>query len=121
MRHMHIVDPKLQRLPILEGQRINRWIWGQTVLIVVGAVLLALLFPPPMFMTMLSAVLVVLGFSIAANSYFRREPQAVAAATHWDQAGMLLFIGFAVAMLSEPADFIAYMEHGKTARPEGTQ
>ena len=115
MRIIHVA-PEFPRLPTHEANRINRRIGLETVAAIIGAVALASFFPQPLFMPMLSAMLVVLGFSIAAISCLRREPQAVAAATHWDQAGMLLFIGFAVAMLSEPAELLAYMEEAKSKK-----
>lgn len=112
MRVLHMPS-KLHRLPGVETARINRWISVETGLVIVGAVLLASLCPPPLFMIMLSVLLLVPGFAIAFISYLRREPREVAVLTHWDQAGFLVFLGFAVALLSEPADFINYLEEAK--------
>ena len=103
----------LPRPSTIEADRINRWIWVETVLVIAGAVLLASFCPLPLFMIMLSVLLLIPGFGIALISYLRNEPREVAVLTHWDQAGILVFLGFAVALLSEPAEFLTYLEEAK--------
>ncbi len=95
------MNSKLPRMPAIEAERINRWISGETVLVIACAVLIASLFPAPLFMIMFSVILLIPGFGIALVSYIQREPREVAVLTHWDQAGILVFLGFAAALLSE--------------------
>ena len=84
--------------------------------IIVLSVLAAWQFPEPLRLIMLGSILVTVGFGSALIALLRREPREVTHMSLWDQAGLLVFLGFAAALLSDSADWIAYLDGMKSER-----
>ena len=84
--------------------------------IIVLSVLVACLFPQPLRVIMLGSILVTVGFGSALIALLRREPRDVPHFSLWDQAGILVFFGFAAALLSDSAEWVAYLDGLKSER-----
>ena len=115
MRHSHTAFrpscPSLRR-----PKRTSLPVKFATGVIIVLSVLGACLFPSPLRLIMLGNILVTLGFGSAIIALMRREPRDVPHMSLWDQAGILVFIGFAAALLSDSAEWIAYLDGFKSER-----
>ena len=92
------------------ARRDNQRIAINTLLVLAATIVGAAHVPGPLFLPALSVLLLVCGFAIALAALIRREPQEARSLTHWDQAGFLLFVGFAASMLSDPGEVIAYFD-----------
>ena len=92
------------------ARRDNQRIAINTLLVLAATIVGAAHVPGPLFLPALSVLLLVCGFAIVLYAFIRREAQEVPTLTHWDQAGFLLFVGFAASMLSDPGEMIAYFD-----------
>ena len=84
--------------------------------IIALSVLVAWQFPEPLRLIMLGSLLVAVGFGSAIVALLRREPRDAPHISLWDQAGILVFLGFAAALLSDSAEWIAYLDGMKSER-----
>ena len=51
---------------------------------------------------MVSVILVLSGYAIAAYSWFRSERRDTGGFTRWDHAGLVVFAGFIAALIGAP-------------------
>ena len=96
------------------GHHENRWSghWREidTTLKFAVAVALASFSPQPLFLPVLSLMLLIIGFWTAGASLWRGEVRDVPRYTRWDEAGLLVFVGFAAAIVCEPMDAVRYLD-----------
>ncbi|MFM9850361.1 MAG: hypothetical protein ACKVP3_24805 [Hyphomicrobiaceae bacterium] len=83
-----------------------------TTLIAAAALVAALYVPEPLILPALGVLLTACGFVIALYALLaRRQPaDEQQSFTRWDQAGLLVFGGFAVSILSDPGEAMVYLE-----------
>ena len=96
------------------GHRENRWSghWREidTALKFVAAVAVASFSPLPLFLPVLSMMLLIIGFGTAGSALWRRETRESPLFTRWDEAGLLVFAGFAAAIVCDPIDVLRYLD-----------
>lgn len=80
------------------------------------ALVAALLAPSPVRLIVLSVLLLAVGFGSALVAYLRGDQHDAHRFTLWDQAGLLVFVGFAAAILADDTSWVPYVEQLITER-----
>ena len=69
----------------------------------------AVLAPAPVRLIVLSVLLLAAGFGSAIVAYLRGDQHDAVRFTLWDQAGLLVFVGFAAAILADDTSWVPYL------------
>jgi hypothetical protein len=100
-----------------------RGVWGRehwreidTVLKFAAAAAVASMCPLPLLLPVLSMMLLAIGFWTAGGALLRGDPRQSATYTRWDESGLLVFAGFAAAIISDPMDAWRYFERFEMGR-----
>ena len=102
------------------GHHGNRWSghWREidTTLKFAAAVALASFSPQPLFLPVLSLMLLIIGFGTAGSALVRGDTRESPLFTRWDEAGLLVFAGFAAGIVCEPMDALRYLDQMEMRR-----
>ena len=75
-----------------------------------GALAAASFAPHPIVLPIVSVVLIAAAAFASGCAWLRAEPRMVGEFTRWDQAGILVFAGFAAALTGDSADVLQFLE-----------
>ena len=73
-----------------------------TACLLAGVLAAASFVPLPVVLPVVSVILVLSGYAIAAYSWFRSERRDTGGFTRWDHAGLVVFAGFIAALIGAP-------------------
>lgn len=96
------------------GHRENWWSghWREIDIAIkfVVAVAVASFSPLPLFLPVLSMMLLIIGFGTAGSALLRGDTRESPLVTRWDEAGLLVFAGFAAVIVCDPTDALRYLD-----------
>jgi hypothetical protein len=81
-----------------------------------GALAAASFAPHPIVLPIVSVVLVAAATFASGYAWMRSEQRTAGEFTRWDQAGILVFAGFAAALTGDSAEVLQFMESLGEAR-----
>ena len=108
MRIAH-VDFRMPQMRPKRKKRSERYFEVLTGTTLAIALIAAFLAPAPVRLIVLSIILLAAGFGSAIVAYLRGDQHDAHRFTLWDQAGLLVFIGFAAAILADDTSWVPYV------------